>query len=367
MKLQQEEHSVLNRVREALLDEIRKMEIGTRLLPERQLAEQFGVCKMTMNKIMKSLVDDGYLSRHVGRGTYVLPRPQPVAQVAFNGTSRGEIIIVYPDFYSHGILERVRLTELAAMRANLRLINIKIHPEVNLGPVYELVEACRNLRGMIVVAGPPLNGEAARLDAIGCPVVMLGELPDAGVFRNLFVISNNHFQSGFLKMNALLEKGHRKLGWIPNEPRTLAGRRSLRGIKQALYKYKLRYQNLVRPVKQIRFWESPMQAGYEQTKEVMQAHPELTALVIDTIPGALGALRAFAELGIRCPEDVSLVTAYDMFGYEEFTFPRLTRVVEPCEQIVAAAMRIIQSGGVSEPREIMIDLILKEGESIRQL
>ena len=57
------------------------------------------------------------------------------------------------------------------------------------------------------------------------PVVMLGELPDAGVFRNLFVISNNHFQSGFLKMNALLEKGHRKLGWIPNEPRTLAGRR----------------------------------------------------------------------------------------------------------------------------------------------
>ncbi len=367
MRLRQEDNTVLTRVKSALLDEIRGMEIGSRLLPERQLAEQFGVCKMTMSKAMKDLVGEGYLSRRVGRGTFVLPRPQPVAQVALNGTSKGEIIIVYPDFYSYAILERVRLAELAAMRNNLRLINVKIHPEVNWGPVYELVKACRNLRGIIVIVGPPLNGEAARLDAIGCPVTVLGELPDLGMYKNLFAISNNHFQSGFLKMSALLAKGHRKIGWIPNEPWSPAGQGSLRGMKQALYKYKLRYQDLARPETQIQHWESSMQSGYMQTREVMAAHPELTALVIDTIPGALGALRAFSELGLRCPEDVSLVTAHDMFGYEEFTWPRITRVVDPCEQAINTAMRIIESGGVAESREITVDVNLKEGESIRQL
>ncbi len=367
MRINQESNTVLYRVKNALLDEIRKMEIGSRLLPERQLAEKFDVCKMTMNKALKALVDEGYLSRRVGRGTYVMPRPQPVAQVALNGTSKGEILIVYPDFYSYNILERVRLTELAAMRANLRLINVKIYPEANWGPVYELAGACRNLRGVIVIAGAPLNGEMARLDALGIPVVILGELPEIGMYRNLFAIANNHFQSGFLKMNALLEKGHRKLGWIPNEPRSLAGQQALHGMKQALYRYKLRYQDLIRPKIEIHYWESPMQAGYEQVKEVMQAHPELTGLVVDTIPGALGVLRAFAELGLRCPEDVSLVTAFDMFGYEEFTIPRLTRVREACEQTIAAAMRIIESGGVAESREITIDVALKEGESIRQL
>ncbi len=366
MKKRLVDNSLFGRVKNSLLEEIRRMKIGSRLLPERQLAEQYGVCKVTMNRALKELVTEGYLSRQVGRGTFVLPRPQPVAQVALNGTSRGEVIIVYPDFYSHGVLERVRHAEQEAMRANLRLINVKIHPQVNWGPLYELIEACRNLRGILVIAAIPMENELRRLNEVGCPIAILGEMRDAGAYERLYVIGNNHFQSGYLKMEALLAKGHRKLGWVPNEPRSIAGAEALRGMKAALYHYKLRYQDLVRPETGIRYWESSMQSGYLQTLELMNAHPELTALVIDTIPGALGALRALYELGLRCPDDVSLVTAYDFFGCEAYTCPRLTRVVDSCEDAIKIAMRIVEDGG-AEAREITTAATLSEGESIRCL
>ncbi len=361
------EKTIHGQVKQGLLEEIRKMKIGTRLPPERGLAEQFEVSRMTINKVMKELTDEGYLSRRVGDGTYVMPRPQPVARITESGTSRGEIIIVYPDFYSFPIWQRVHLTEVMAMRANYRLVSVKNHPEVNWSPFYELVDECRHLRGIVIVASVPLDSELRKLDTIGCPVVVIGELSDPGAYEHLFAISIDHFQSGFLKMDTLLQAGHRNLGWIPNEPPSLAGQQTLRGMKTALYRHKLRYHDLVKPSTRIDFWQSPMEAGYRQTLEVMKEHPELTALVVDTFPGAIGTLRALHEMGISCPEQVSVITAYEDAGLEEYTCPKLSTVVEPFEVTIGTAMRIIENGGTVESRSIAVDVKLKERESIKKL
>jgi GntR family transcriptional regulator len=42
-----------------------------RLPPERELAEQFGVSRMTLRQAIATLVDEGLLERRVGSGTYV--------------------------------------------------------------------------------------------------------------------------------------------------------------------------------------------------------------------------------------------------------------------------------------------------------
>ena len=49
---------------------------GTRLPPIRQLTTLYGVSIITINKALASLVSDGLVDSHVGRGTFVSPLPE---------------------------------------------------------------------------------------------------------------------------------------------------------------------------------------------------------------------------------------------------------------------------------------------------
>ncbi len=52
---------------------------GARLPPERSLASRFSVARNTLRRALDHLEKAGYLSRHVGRGTFILPRQDPAA------------------------------------------------------------------------------------------------------------------------------------------------------------------------------------------------------------------------------------------------------------------------------------------------
>lgn len=57
----------------ALVDEVG---VGGRLPAERDLADQWGVARMTLRRAIDSLVADGVLRRRHGSGTFVTPRPR---------------------------------------------------------------------------------------------------------------------------------------------------------------------------------------------------------------------------------------------------------------------------------------------------
>ncbi|WP_099974325.1 MULTISPECIES: GntR family transcriptional regulator [Lactobacillaceae] len=48
-----------------------KWDVGERIPSERQLADDFGVSRMTLRQAVQTLVDEGILQRQVGSGTYV--------------------------------------------------------------------------------------------------------------------------------------------------------------------------------------------------------------------------------------------------------------------------------------------------------
>lgn len=58
-------------VRASLLDLIAGEHVGTSIPPERQLASDLGVSRMTLRRVIGDLVDDGYLTRRQGSGTFV--------------------------------------------------------------------------------------------------------------------------------------------------------------------------------------------------------------------------------------------------------------------------------------------------------
>ncbi|GGK90206.1 transcriptional regulator [Salinibacterium xinjiangense] len=61
-------------VRSRLIEVIMTMKTGDRLSPERELAAQFGVSRMTLRQAISSLATSGYVSRLQGAGTFVADR-----------------------------------------------------------------------------------------------------------------------------------------------------------------------------------------------------------------------------------------------------------------------------------------------------
>ncbi|MDD3174438.1 MAG: GntR family transcriptional regulator [Herbinix sp.] len=49
--------------------------IGDRMESEREMAEKYGINRLTVRNALKKLKEDGYLDAHVGRGTYVKGMP----------------------------------------------------------------------------------------------------------------------------------------------------------------------------------------------------------------------------------------------------------------------------------------------------
>ena len=67
---------------------------------------------------------------------------------------------------------------------------------------------------------------------------------------------------------------------------------------------------------------------------------EFTALYCISDVLAVGALRAFADAGIRVPEDVS-VAGFDGQDISRFCVPRLTTLRQPLEDISRETMKLI--------------------------
>lgn len=302
-------------LKEMLLREIRNSGINTRLPSENELSRQFGVCRATVNKVMVELERERYIIRRRGKGTFVIPRDQKLE----NGNpllGGGRIVSVYPDFFSYSDWEMTHRIELAALKNNCELVSLKLQPDSDLESLFELLEREERIDGAIIRIGFNLTGTLVkRLEAAGIPMVVLLPPPPESGGKLAFVYGDNR-RSGYLKMECLLRHGHRRIGYVSDQPLQSAGALHLEGVKQALYEYKLNYRDLKRSELRIGNWSNPLTAGYRIAADLLDRY-DLTALLTDSLPGAFGALRVLYERGLNCPGDVSIVTVGKFFGLEE--------------------------------------------------
>ena len=160
-------------VRRRLIDAIVKMNPGDRLPPERDLAAQFGVSRMTLRQAISSLASAGYVSRLQGAGTFVADRTisknteltgfsEDMAARGFTASSRllavshrpagaslGQELILSPaDMIYH--IERVRMADGIPMC--LETIDLPAHlvPDLDTQPLeqslYEILASTYGIK-----------------------------------------------------------------------------------------------------------------------------------------------------------------------------------------------------------------------------
>jgi LacI family transcriptional regulator len=171
---------------------------------------------------------------------------------------------------------------------------------------------------------------------------------------------------GHIATEYLLNAGHRRIGYINGEPWQDASKDRLKGYRTALATADLPYApELVRDGD----WSSGL--GFEQTLSLMREVNPPTAIFCANDLTALGAIEAIKQLGLRVPEDVSIL-GYDDQEIARHTHPGLSTVVLPNYELGRWAVETLlqeeqnrAAGAPVRHRMVKLDGPLVERASVR--
>jgi len=165
----------------------------------------------------------------------------------------------------------------------------------------------------------------------------------------------------------LLAQGHRRIGIVLDAAETplTSMTMRLRGWAGALRGAGINPDDSL-----LVYASSPMEDGYKATMEILaRPHPP-TAIFTASNFMTIGALRAFRELDIVLPRDLSLV-AFDDFELLSLYEPPVTAVAQPVRQLGREAGKLLlarMQGDAGKPRRLRLptELIVRaSSEALR--
>lgn len=195
---------------------------------------------------------------------------------------------------------------------------------------------------------------------VKCPLVLLDGWCDSSPFDSV-LISNT--DSAYRAAEYLIEKGHRRIGYLKGKFRIKNFIYRATGLQQALYKNNcpLNQQDVVPLL-------STMEGAYQDMRNWLnQAKSLPTAFFADNDVIALGAIRALKEKGVRIPQDVSVI-GFDNLMLGEVSSPRLTTIHVYKQEMGQLAVRRlvdnIRDNNCSIKAKIQVCTKLIERESV---
>jgi DNA-binding LacI/PurR family transcriptional regulator len=295
---------------------------GDKIPPERTLAREYALSRVTINKITSTLVQEGLLERRGPLGTYVvgLNGRSLTYQIGFlmQTTNPHEVNPVYEAMLrsfvhaSHSAQARVVFGMMGSWGKSL---------PSGFDPAS--LDA-------LVVAGIAPEGQIAPFVESRKPLLWIDDVEGTDP-RNL--VCTDHFEAGRLATDHLLSRGRRKIV-VMSYPEGYRGfERRLDGFRHAhvAHGVAIDERRILRPY-------------YSRVEHVVEILHQLKRDGIDFdavfgISDIIGIwnLNALTRLNKRIPEDVAVISV-DGLPSGEWTQPRLTSVAQPAEQVGAAAL-----------------------------
>ena len=315
----------------------------------RALNNSYGVHPRTVQRVMAAAKRLNY-------------RPNRVARGLVTGRSHSLGLIV-SDIRNPFFAEIARGAEDAARAAgcDLVLCNSDLDAEKQMGYVRSLLS--KRVDGILMNSVSALSRKhQAELAACGVPIVLLNRSAPSRLFST--VCADNE-RGGALAARYLLERGHRKIAHLtgPRRHGNLSDR--ARGFVRALKSAR----PAVEPV--ILRGNYNYTGGAELTHQLLDQHPDITAIFAANDIMAFGVVRAAMERGLRIPEDVSLI-GFDNIEFASILHPPLTTIHQPKYEIGYAAVEILlrlaqsKSKAAPEHRILGVELIERQSCSVRR-
>jgi LacI family transcriptional regulator len=268
--------------------------------------------------------------------------------------------MVIPDITNPFFPGVVRGVEDVAYKRSFRVIlcNADNDPSKEASYVREL--RSYHIAGLLIIPaeGADIANHLHAYTSASVPVVCIDRVPE-GWKGDAVLVANA--EGAYLATRHLIQMGHKRLAVITGPLKLTNAAERLRGFTRALNEARL----AVEPefIQEARF-DTP--TGYQAALRLLGMLPRPTAIFACNDLMALGVLQAARELGLRCPEDLS-VAGFDSLEFTKFTEPSLTSVYQPGYQLGATAARLLLQrvdGMQSASKKVLLPTELKRRNSV---
>lgn len=211
---------------------------------------------------------------------------------------------------------------------------------------------------VLVPVGSSLRRDQRDFERGAMPMVLFGRVVDDD--RSDTVTIDN-VSAARQVTNYLLDLGHQRIGTITGPLHLTTGRGRLDGLMQAM-----QARGLAPQPGHVRSGEFREDVAYSIAREILERPDRPSALYVANGVMALGVMRAIADLGLKCPEDISVASTDTIPGIGGLK-PRLTRTEHPVTDMTNEALRLlverISRGDDLPPRNVVFEPALVLGES----
>ena len=224
------------------------------------------------------------------------------------------------------------------------------------------LEKLRRPKGFLFLGGD-LECFRRGFAQVTAPSVLLTNDAQSLGFKNLSSFSTDDAAAAGEAVEYLCRCGHRRIGVLGgNLASEQISVKRLQGVRSAMARNGLPFD----PARHYVPCRYSMAEGYAAARKLLAREPELTAVFALGDVIAMGALRAFCDLGRRVTEEISLV-GYDGIEVGNFAVPRLTTIRQDTALLAEEGVRTLLAAihYKTPPVYRTIGFELLERESVR--
>lgn len=313
---------------------------GTRFPSEYELAERFGVHKITANKAVSLLVNEHLLKRGSrGSGTYVLRTEIfPRGRIAFIASLKS----MYVGMILNGAQKYALKNDFA--------VTVFAPP---IDRLVELVERFDSMeyRGIISIDYGILNSPL--------PTVYIDRIA-----KEKHCVNCANRMGGTQIMEALLARGHREIVIFSEGNRLSTRNERIEGFYEAMQQYGFNRTECERRT----FRPTYVLSSHEiklTLRDILSQYPSVTAIATDSDDDAMHLIRAAREMGVPLPGKIyisgfgNLNSASGIYGFAS--------VDQHAEKIGAVACARLIEGLPEKPLNEIVEVELVREESIPRI
>jgi len=196
--------------------------------------------------------------------------------------------------------------------------------------------AARGTHGALSVLHLPRGMELERLAEASIPVVVVDPAEEPGA--QIRSVGTTNWQGGLTATRHLIELGHHRIAAIGGPSSLWSSRARVDGYRAAMLEAGL-------PVNEqlIRRDDFSVAGGRQQARALLGLADRPTGIVTGSDAQAFGVLQALSDLGLRAPDDVSIV-GFDDVRVASWAAPALTTIRQPLAAMAATAFRMLRAG-----------------------
>ncbi|MBN1427160.1 MAG: LacI family DNA-binding transcriptional regulator [Anaerolineae bacterium] len=280
------------------------------------------VSEETIERVQKVIQELGYRPSGIARSlaggqTYTIGLIVPdIANPYFSGIAHGVAKVAYSEGF--GVL----------------LCDCEEKPERELAMLDVLEE--KRVDGVVV---------AAPRSATDQLLPVLDRHPNAVIVNRLFdkssispavgYVINDDKTGGYLITKCFLDRGHTVIGFLAGPQTSYGSQRRHLGYRFALEEHKLEYRPEL-----ILYCPPTVAGGREAARQLIQEHPEVSAIFCFNDLVAIGSLQCCHQLGFEVPNDIAII-GYDDIPMASWVTPALSTCRVTFEEMGSLATQLL--------------------------